>query len=112
MFTKLALSMNELHLQQCHQLSDALNTCYIASWVFLCLMNKTPQGFRLWFKKKKVGSTQVCLCLKLLIFNFSFQNVLRVISNFMLSECKRTLNYKYGTLKMGSSHFIHYAQIQ
>ena len=45
--------MNELHLQQCHQLSDALNTCYIASWVFLCLMNKTPQGFRLWFKKKK-----------------------------------------------------------
>lgn len=53
MFTKLALSMNELHLQQCHQLSDALNTCYIASWVFLCLMNKTPQGFRLWFKKKK-----------------------------------------------------------
>ena len=41
--------------------------------------------------KKKVGLTQVCLCLKLLIFNFTFQNVVQVISNFMLSEGNRQL---------------------
>lgn len=35
-------------------------------------------------KKKKVELTRVCLRLELLIFNFRFENVPKVISNFML----------------------------